>query len=749
MKNNRSIFVYTVGAFVIVIWMMIASLMVGVVIEAQSSDNSRIEASTDSVEIPTDNTATNAAHEPVSVSAEINIGDTDDDLIGDNNGGILGDITEEERDILPHFKDMDELNSFLETSPNSPAKRTWETNRTYHDGTTYYSDIIYRPISTRVAPPPPAPPINCVPGGFGQNSIFDYIRNGRDRFGNLNSPIVFGSSSIPYSGTNVQVPGVDELDTMKTNGEYIFVTDSFYSHNYGPTDYSFNDQIVKIIDINPLNPDDMRTVSSIESNQMLEYSSNRSWIVHGLFLNSNNLVVISSAIGWSSSYLDNVRNVTEGELNLSIETYYHCIYPARTIMSVFDISNPFLPRLSYTYGVTGSFVDARMSEDTVLLVTSDRIYREKDGQTLPVIFEGEHNETICPDRIYYDDGHNSTTEYYNILQLELKTGNKESKTIIGSGYYSGIYMSGINLYLSFMESGWAYDTSDTTQIYRIESGKGLRIAASGDVKGFVPNPFFMDEYKGHLRVISTTWSNLSRTWERISRLAVLDMKLDTVGSIDSIGEGKRITSVRFMQEECYVVTDIQTEPFYAIDLSHPRNPFVIGKVLVPGFSAFLYPISGDYVLGFGYETDRFGQRLGFAITMYNVSDIKHPDVEFRYIVGDGNANSSIYIDPGNLLFDLNKSLLVIPATVSDEWRNVVYQGAYIFEVTIDGGISYTDRVTHYDPVTIYYHSYYNRSSSEREIKRSLYVGDTLYTISDDMIKAYDIDDFTEIGRLIY
>ena len=163
-----------------------------------------------------------------------------------------------------------------------------------------------------------------------------------------------------------------------------------------------------------------------------------------------------------------------------------------------------------------------------------------------------------------------------------------------------------------------FDTSSTRQpVYE----------ASGEVSGFLLNQFSMDEYQGDLRVAATT--SPSWWWSEDSESHVTVLRpdgnvLEEIGSVWGLGEGERIFSVRFMGPDAYVVTFRQIDPLYALDLSDPADPEVLGELKIPGFSSYLHPVGADLLLGVGQDASLEGRVEGLQVSLFDVSDPTDP-----------------------------------------------------------------------------------------------------------------------------
>ncbi|MEM9564740.1 MAG: beta-propeller domain-containing protein [Actinomycetota bacterium] len=75
----------------------------------------------------------------------------------------------------------------------------------------------------------------------------------------------------------------------------------------------------------------------------------------------------------------------------------------------------------------------------------------------------------------------------------------------------------------------------------------------------------------------------------VTVLSEVGGELAQVGQVGGLGEGEQIFAVRFLGDIGYVVTFEQIDPLYSIDLSDPENPVTRGELKIPGFSSYLHP----------------------------------------------------------------------------------------------------------------------------------------------------------------
>ena len=283
----------------------------------------------------------------------------------------------------------------------------------------------------------------------------------------------------------------------------------------------------------------------------------------------------------------------------------------------------------------------------------------------------------------------------------------------------------------------------TTMIHKIGINNGaITYLAKGEVAGYLKNQFGMDEYSGNLRVATTSDVWTTRGQYEYNNVFVLDGAMKTIGSLTHIAEQEKIYSTRFIDDRLYMVTFKRIDPFFVIDLSTPASPKILGKLKIPGYSDYLHPYDKNHIIGIGKETatTEWGgvSTQGLKLALFDVSDVEHPKQIDTVEIGDSGTDSAALTDHRAFLFDKNKNLLVIPARVvkqidmpekysGDQQR--IWYGAYVFGVTPETGFVLRGTVEH---GTMGGYAWYG---SPNEVTRSLYIGDTLYTLSQKQILA--------------
>ena len=304
---------------------------------------------------------------------------------------------------------------------------------------------------------------------------------------------------------------------------------------------------------------------------------------------------------------------------------------------------------------------------------------------------------------------------------------------------------------------------EKTIIHKIGiDGGTLKYKTAGEVPGVVLNQFSMDEDKGYFRIATTknrSWSRFGDWEEResYSNLYVLDEKMNAVGKVEKLAEGERIYSVRFMQNRAYLVTFKQVDPLFVIDLSSPTNPKVLGKLKIPGYSNYLHPYDETTLIGLGKDSGDWDAKL--KLSLFDVSSIGDPKEIDTYILEGKRSDSIALNDHKAFLFSKEKNLLVIPASYEEEiiWDIVekekeimpnpskYFRGAAVFYVD-KKGFELRGMIDHSDGSNE--DSYYSRYGGVSSVKRSLFIKEILYTLSEKYLKMNKLDGLENVNSLI-
>jgi hypothetical protein len=327
---------------------------------------------------------------------------------------------------------------------------------------------------------------------------------------------------------------------------------------------------------------------------------------------------------------------------------------------------------------------------------------------------------------------------FDIADDKLTSG--DAVTVVADG--DTVYGNGTSLYVTndqrWRLAEWRGRSKSAvkpqTEIFRFGLAGAARptFEASGSVTGWLLNQYSMSEWDGHLR-IATTDDKTERSAVRV--LKRQGRELEQVGEVDGLGKGERIYSVRFIGPRGYVVTFRQTDPLYSLDLSDPAKPQVTGELKITGYSAHLQPAEDGRLIGIGQEANTRGVTQGTQVSYFDVSDPAKPRRLAQHHISGGH--SEVEWDPHALLYWPATKLLVVPMTTYSPNDAVQPNGAMAMRVTDDGIEQIgTLRQPAGDDVQRGY---------APGIRRSLVIGDTLWTLSEYGLQASDLSTLDQTG----
>jgi len=566
-----------------------------------------------------------------------------------------------------------------------------------------------------------------------------------------------------YSTTNLQVQGVDEEDLVKTDGQYIFKVNA--------------QKIINVVEIGA--DSKMQEINNITFND--------TYNINGIFLKGNILVVVGN------SY----QNI---DIKESDQNRDSIIRPSSQVTKVisFDVSDKKNIVKVRDIEIDGSYNSSRMIGSRVYIIANKQLNNI-----------GNIKQDANIGKVYYNDsavgtGKNlidfKTIKYlpdsvepnYIMVAAFNIDDNKEKvniSTILGSG--NSMYSSDKNLYIAGNKWRGNKNNNGTTNtiLYKFAyENTGVKFVAKGEIPGTITNQFSMDEKDEHFRIATTeynysmaspmTLENSTKPSEGVTtniapdnqkrsispenqitnNLYVMDKSMKVVGKLKGLANGEQIYSVRFIGDRAYIVTFMLTDPLFVIDLKNPTSPKVLGKLKIPGFSNYLHPYDESHLIGFGMDTkvisegggDR-AQTKGMKIAIFDVSNVSKPVQEFMTTIGGAGTYSEVLNNHKALLFSKEKNLLALPVFENDynsKTNNYKqgYQGAYIYNIDLVNGIKLKGKITHNDAVS---NSNDNNImfSGQYFVDRILYVKDTLYTLSNGLIKANDINTLKEKSKL--
>ena len=550
-----------------------------------------------------------------------------------------------------------------------------------------------------------------------------------------------------YSGTNVQVEGVDEADIVKTDGRRIIGISGSGE--------------LWIADVTRPVPR-LRGRLTLRDGDFLE-----------LYLDGDRVFVIgNSSVGLNPPgsgglYFSRTQSDTEGDTEGGIAIDDHgdaavvAVPPLEledaVVITEVDISDLDNPRVMRHLRVEGRYVSSRSADGYARVVVSSppddlgfvRPSRQSNlseassqrfnqlliqestlDQWLPSYnLHAANGETVSRGQLLDCDKVYAPSMFSGFNQvsvLSFATGKslrlRDAASTMADG--NTVYASAYNLYVSQtmddFGAGWQ-DAGTAIHKFSLSASGSVNYEASGAVAGSPLSQYAFHEYDGRL-FVATTSGEWSSSESFVTVLEDDGHGLKQVGKVGNLGRGEDIYAVRYIADKAYVVTFRQTDPLYVIDLSDPTDPTTEGELKITGYSAYLHPVGEDLLLGVGREATNRGRVTGAKVSLFDVSDPADPRTLDTLVLEGGS--SEVEWDARAFLWWEPKELAVVP--ISD-WNS---SAALALRVNADARrpkIEQIARITH------------DRGANSRAILRSMVIKEDLWTLSSNYLQADDLD----------
>ena len=584
---------------------------------------------------------------------------------------------------------------------------------------------------------------------------------------------------VDFSGTNNQETGVDEADFVKTDGYNIYVINGNRLEIFGVPEFG---------ELEPLS----KTEVEGRPNQLL-LAGNKAIVFSNIYTYRlpedhplrEHVQDYSEDWGYwygsSSITKATVFDLTDKSNPLQIrEMYLEGNYKTgrRVGSSVRMVSYAWIdvPGIRYwpeypeefweldwddprREEIANEAVNAAMVQNDAVIATVElhqlvpQLYERLDSDTF---IEHEFTESACSEFAVADDG--LGRGFTSILTLDLlgDSFSFDADHIVTN--YSEVYASLDTLILAEPSFDWWWfwnneEIEDSTNIHRFDiSNPGITVyTGSGRVSGLIRNQFSLSEYEGFVRVATT--QDMRRWWveeqvEPTNNVFVLagEDELITIGHVGGIAEGESIWSSRFVGDSAYLVTFRNIDPLWTIDLSDPTNPQIRGELEIPGVSTYIHPLD-DHLLTIGYGGNEDGLDWKTQVSLFDVSDFDNPTLASALSMAPTTGDDWNYAwseaawEHKAFQYWGPKNLLAIPlSTYRYSYNNGEYRYEYvsklqIINVNTDDGLSLYDAVDHSD----FFNSDSNRYWDYRDVRRSIFMGDYIYAISDRGITSHNLE----------
>lgn len=439
-----------------------------------------------------------------------------------------------------------------------------------------------------------------------------------------------GGADFGVSNTNLIEHGVDEADYAKQNATHLFTAHQAENSHY----------------INAYLKPNTTKVGSIEQK---EISS-----INGFYLTDTRVITIANT-PYPADYWENPNRFSLGKIKIDS----------------INITDPANMQVAETYNLEGNVQTSRRIGNNLYVVSSARLNDPwgcmtiNDGSILPANNSATVEPAIIPpcepqplteeliiERMptdingnkikpsdcfipneYSKDNNRINSNITLVTKVDL-TDSKAHETTCIAASAPHVYMNTKAIYLT----GYAGNNTSAINKFSVNQGTTtspseptISYSGSANVDGHInwnTQSFSLNEHKDVLRVVTSKWGENGTLKNMLHTLKESDekqelIKLATLPNAEQpqpIGKpNERIQGIRFLGDEGYVVTFLQTDPLYKIDLADPAQPKILGELEMTGFSTYLQRINDNYLLGVGYSANENGRITGVQTTVFDTS----------------------------------------------------------------------------------------------------------------------------------
>ncbi|NQZ86882.1 MAG: beta-propeller domain-containing protein [Colwellia sp.] len=475
-----------------------------------------------------------------------------------------------------------------------------------------------------------------------------------------------------YSSTITQEEGVDEGDRIKYDGEFMYIANNEY---YQRQTYAQEAPIAQT-SVRILQRDAQGEISELSKTLVNEAASS----INSLYLNKDKLAVLS----------DIYTFYNDGNVNTSsIASYGFFPMEESFNLSLLDVADQSAPAITASYTMDGAIIDSRRVDDVLYIVSSfspyiselpvaetetekldnyKTIFLTDISDFLPQLVDkqGNSRNLVEPENCFIPaettdkDGFNGIV---TLTTIDLKHPDSISSICINT-QVSGLYATPTSVYL--YGTHYQYEDSKTIETSIIHkfsiAGQDINYVASGALDGrfnwHLSNLRF-SENGDDLRVVTTKGDRnigydhylniLSPVGNELTLVAQLpnDTYPEKIGKLNNGGIVQEdIKAVRFFEDKAFIVTFLNTDPLYVLDLADNDQIKITGALEIPGYSSYLHPISDSLLVGIGQNVDPNRLFLegdgtsadeitpiieGAKISLFDVSNM-HDPIEIKSIV---------------------------------------------------------------------------------------------------------------------
>jgi uncharacterized secreted protein with C-terminal beta-propeller domain len=574
------------------------------------------------------------------------------------------------------------------------------------------------------------------------------------------------TEGVDYSGTNNQETGVDEADLVKADGYHLYALNGNRLHIFGTP--NFGDLV----------PESITQLEGHPTEMLLDATANRAVVFSIIDVYSlPDGHPLKQLVGWQDGQwywrISQLTKITVLDITdrtapqLVREVYFEGWYDtARKVDSTVRMAAYSWLSLPWAYGWWTVYDNNGRDKDQTKVEMARRIQAMHLSDLIPQMYVRTPDGRFITNSLstssceaFYRPSDSHARGIASVISFDLLGDNLfwDADHVISN--WPTFYESQDRFVIaeSAHDYWWYYwfrDDAEQTNIHVFDSSQAgqSHYIGSGRINGSVSDQFSLDEQDGNIRVAATSggwWHYDTQSADPIeNHIYVLSPNgnhYDLAGKIDGITVGERLTASRFLGDQGYLTTYKNVDPLVTLDLSDPKNPHVVGELTVPGYSTYLHPMGTNGLLSIGIDTTGWGTT---NISMFDTTSLVKPALTTNLPITQpgGWTWSEAMWEHKAFTYWEPKGLLAIP---SSNYGNTNGTWSYLSKLELisvdptNGSLTLHGEIDH--------SPYYNADGGwwqYVDIRRSVFMGDYVYAISDKAITVHQTADLAKVNEQV-
>ena len=312
------------------------------------------------------------------------------------------------------------------------------------------------------------------------------------------------------------------------------------------------------------------------------------------------------------------------------------------------------------------------------------------------------------------------------------------------------HVVGSDFYLAFSDRWGDYAQQSRLHLFTLGSDQPAYVA-SGISPGTVVDQYSLTAAGDVARVITAT-----DTGAQIRSFALDGGKLVESEKIAEIGDEGLVVANRFAGDNAFVATFGAQERIWSVALpaAQVKGPFELG-----GLATMIHSIGEDQILVVAQRANADGEMVGVELEIFDSNDASNAAASQSIDTGAYAAWSEAMWDPRSLAYDAARNLVAFPVNISNWTENggQNFSGVLVYG-TAGASLTHHASVDHAELQGRKW-CLDNQQPEDcavgaeapwwTQVRRTVFLGDYLVTVSDVGAKSHRVSDFGEVSALLF